>query len=61
MHEDVVGSYSTRDAKWPRMALKLVVFFGVSRSLAACDWRARLIFLAKDLMDHGCGVSDVPH
>ena len=24
--------------------------FGVSRSLAACDWRARLIFLAKDLM-----------
>ena len=34
---------------------------GVSRSLAACDWRARLIFLAKDLMEHGCGVSDAPH
>ena len=34
---------------------------GVSRSLAACDWRARLVFLAKHLMDHRCGVSDVPH
>ena len=34
---------------------------GVSRSLAACDWRARLVFLAKHLMDHRCGVSGVPH
>ena len=34
---------------------------GVSRSLAACDWRARLVFLAKDLMEHGLRVSDVPH
>ena len=34
---------------------------GVSRSLAACDWRARLVFLAKHLMEHRCGVSDVPH
>ena len=32
----------------------------VSRSLAACDWRARLNFLAKDLMEHGFRVSDVP-
>ena len=27
----------------------------------ACDWRARLVFLAKHLMEHRCGVSDVPH
>ena len=30
---------------------------GVSRSLAACDWRARLVFLAKHLMEHRCGVA----
>ena len=29
--------------------------------LAACDWRARLVFLAKDLMELGFRVSDVPH
>ena len=44
-----------------RCSRRVKAHVGVSRSLAACDWRARLVFLAKDLMEHGLRVSDVPH